>query len=214
MSGVLSTVAGGIATTVGITLLSFVFGAILALPIVALRTSRSAIARAVGTVIVEGVRSVPPLVWLFLLYYGISNDLVELTTFQAAVGGFSVIAAVYLAETYRAAVQAIPRGQFEAAAALSLDRIPTLLRVTIPQAVLLAIPPAAGYAISLLKDTSAASIIGATDITFLANESARSTGDQLTPFLIATVLYLVLSIPIAALARAATTWIERRIKVS
>lgn len=211
MIDALNVIALGVGTTVAITVLSFLCGAVLALPLVALRRARIGALRAVGTGIVELVRSVPTLVWLFVIYYAVGSDLVSLDTFQAALIGFSIISAVYLAEVFRAALDAVSPGQWEASSALGMSPLPVMTKVILPQAVLLTIPPAATYAIGLLKDTAAASIIGATDITFYANQTSRLSGDPIVPFLVAAVVYLLLSVPIAAAARGSSMWIEKKL---
>lgn len=214
MIDALLVISRGIGTTVAITGLSFLFGALLALPITSLRRSTNPVARAAGTGIVEGVRSVPSLVWLFIIFYSVGSDLVPLDTFQASIVGFTIISSVYLAEVYRGALDAVPAGQWEAANALGLGQVPMMIRVILPQAVLLTIPPSATFAIGLLKDSAAASIIGAVDITFLANQTARTSGDPLIPFLAAAAFYLLLSIPIAVAARGSANWIERKLRTA
>ena len=87
------------------------------------------------------------------------------------------------------------------------------MRVVLPQAVLLVIAPAATYAIALLKDSAVASIIGATDVTFLAFQETRQSQQGLLIFVVAAVIYLLLSIPIAAVARLSGGWIERRLRL-
>ena len=214
MIDALAIIAYGIGTTVSVTVLSFLIGAVLAVPIAALRRAQTPWISTIGTVIVEGVRSVPTLVWLFVIFYAVGADLVPLDTFQASVIGFSIISAVYLAEVFRGALDAVPVGQWEASNALGMSRTPVMVRVVLPQAVLLTIPPSATYAIGLLKDTAAASIIGATDITFYANQTARTLGDPLVPFLVAAALYLLLSIPVAVAARGSAHWIEKKLRTA
>ena len=197
----LLTLLGGIGQTVAITVTSFVVGAILGLPLALMRRSARPVLRLPAIVVIEGVRSIPPIVWLFLAFYAVGNDLVQLSTFEAAVAGLGLIAAAYLAEIYRAGLDAVPRGQWEAANALGLPSRALYRRVVLPQAVVVVIPPAATYAIGLLKDSAIASVIGAEDITFLAFQETQATLQGLTIFLVAGVLYLILSAPIAAVAR-------------
>lgn len=164
--------------------------------------------------IVEGVRSVPPIVWLFVIYYIVGTDIIRLNTFQAAIIGFALISAAYISEIYRSAIEAVPIGQWEAANALGLRSGPIYTRVILPQATLLTIPPSATYLIGLLKDSAVASVIGAADITFLSFQTARTTGQGLTVFLAAAAIYLVLSVPIAALARGSAQVIERKLAMA
>ncbi|MCC4908899.1 amino acid ABC transporter permease [Microbacterium sp. cx-59] len=211
MIEILGGLSRGIGTTVAITLLSFALGSILAIPLVALRRSPKRVLRWTGAAAIEVIRSIPPIVWLMFIFLGVGSDLVRLDTFQAAVAGFSIISAAYIAEIYRSAIDAVPAGQWEAAKALSLRTLPTYVRVILPQAVLLMIPASATYLIGLFKDSAIASVIGAQDITFFAFQSARITGEGLTVFLLAAAMYLVLSIPVAIIARASGAWVERKL---
>lgn len=214
MMEILSILAGGIGTTIWITALSFALGAVLAVPLVLLRRSSSRMLRWGAVAIVEFIRSIPPIVWLFIIYYVIGAEILRLETVDAAVLGFGIISAAYLSEVYRAALAAVPTGQWEAAKALGLAPIKSYLKVIMPQALILVVPPAATYMIGLLKDTAVASVIGSTDITFLAFQTSRLTGQGLTVFLIAAALYLLLSVPIAVLARVSGQWVERKLAVA
>jgi polar amino acid transport system permease protein len=211
MGHVLEVLAGGIWTTVEITLLSLAIGATLGVPLVALRRSRHGVLRAPTIAIVEVLRAIPPIVWLFIIYYGVGSGAIRLSTLQAAVIGLGLISAAYLSEIYRAGLQALPAGQFEAARALSLPRAAALRRVILPQAIIVIIPPAATFAIGLLKDSAVASVIGATDITFLANQQTQADADGLRNFGLAAALYIVLSVPIAVVARGADRFLARRV---
>lgn len=212
IEGVFLKLLAGIGWTLAITGCAFIIGAILALPLALLRRSKRVVIRWLFTVVIELIRAVPPVVWLFLLYYAVVIGEYRFDTFTAAIIGFGVISGAYLAEVYRAAFAAVPRGQWEAAAALGLHGHRLYTKVIFPQAVLLAVPPAATYAIGLLKDSAIASIIGASDVTFYALETARQTGNGLTIFLVAALIYLLLSIPIAILARAGGAWLERKLR--
>ncbi len=207
----LTYLADGISTTLAITFTSFAVGALLGIPLALGRRSQLFWLRGPATAVVEILRAVPPLVWLFIAYYIVGSDLIPLSIFQAAVAGLGLIAAAYMCEIYRASLDAIPQGQWEAAGALALPTVATYQRVVAPQAALLVIPPASTYLISLLKDSAIASVIGATDITFLAFQDARVTLQGLTVFATAAVLYLLLSVPIAAVARVSDRLVTRRL---
>ncbi len=209
MIDALKALAEGIGTTLAITFASFAVGAVLGLPLALGRRSSQVWLRWLTTAIVEFLRSIPPLVWLFIAYYSVGVDLIPLSTFQAAVAGLGLVAAAYLCEIYRAAIDAVPNGQWEAASALALPSLATYRGVIAPQAALLVIPPAATFLIGLLKDSAVASVIGATDITFLAFQEARVTLEGLTVFATAAALYLVLSVPIAVVARYGDRLVSR-----
>jgi polar amino acid transport system permease protein len=201
MANILLVLAQGIGQTVAITTAAFALGAVLGLPLALMRRSPYRALRAPATVLIEILRSIPPIVWLFIVYYGIGTDVVRLSTFQGAVVGLGLIASAYLAEIYRAGIDAVARGQWEASNALALPRRAMYQRVILPQALVVVIPPAATFAIGLLKDSAVASVIGATDITFRAMQDTQANGHGLTVFAVAGLLYIALSLPIAAVAR-------------
>jgi len=201
----------GIGTTVAITGLSFLVGAVLAVPLVLLRRSAQPFLRAPAVVFVEAVRAVPPLVWLFIVYYGIGSGALKLDTMQASVIGLGLIAAAYLTEIYRAGLGSLPAGQWEAVHALGMPRLASARTVILPQAIVTIIPPAATYAIGLLKDSAVASVIGARDITFLASKQTQIDLNGLGNFAVAGLLYILLSIPVAAVARTVDHRLHRRL---
>lgn len=209
MSEILAALAAGIGTTVAITVCSFAVGAVLGFPLALARRAPTLWVRWPATAVVEVLRAVPPLVWLFLAYYSVGVDLVPLSVFQAAVLGLGLVASAYLCEIYRAGIDSVAVGQWEAAAVLGLPTLATYARVVMPQAALLVIPPAATYLIALLKDSAVASVIGATDITFLAFQEARVTLDGLSVFAVAAAVYLVLSVPVAVVARLSDRVVAR-----
>ncbi|WSQ13272.1 amino acid ABC transporter permease [Streptomyces sp. NBC_01231] len=197
----LSILANGIGQTVAITVTSFVIGAVLGLPLALMRYSGPLPLRLIGGAAVETVRAIPPIVWLFIVFYGIGSGSVQLSTFEAAVIGLGIIAAAYLSEIYRAGLKAVAQGQWEAAQALGLPRLAIYRKVIFPQMLGVVIPPSATYGIGLLKDSAIASVIGATDITFYASQETQATLQGLSVFGIAALLYIALSIPIAATSR-------------
>ena len=207
---ILSLLSHGIGTTVEITASSFLIGAVLGVPLVMLRRSRLLLLRVPTVAVIELIRAIPPIVWVFIIYYGIGSSTVTLSTFEGASLGLGLISAAYLSEIYRAGLDAVPPGQREAARALSLPPLATARNVIIPQAILIVIPPAATFAIGLLKDTAVASVIGASDITFLANQQTQADLNGLENFSLAALLYIALSIPIAVVARGSDRFFTSR----
>ncbi len=207
---VLDFLSHGIWTTVKITATSFAIGVVLAVPLVMLRRSRHVFLRVPTVAVVELVRAIPTIVWVFIIYYGVGSDLVILTTYEGASIGLGLISASYLSEIYRAGLESVPPGQREAARALSLPPLATARYVVVPQAILIIIPPAATFAIGLLKDTAVASVIGATDVTFLANQQTQTDLNGLENFSLAALIYIVLSVPIAIVARGSDRFLTKR----
>lgn len=214
MGNTLSVLAGGIGQTVEITTSAFLIGAILGLPLAICRRSALWVLRAPTVAVVEVIRAVPPIVWLFIVYFVLGSGAVTLSTFEAAAIGLGLIAAAYLSEIYRAGLNSVPAGQWEAVHALGLPGVAAYRYVILPQAFLVVIPPMATFAIGLLKDSATASVIGATDITFRAAQLTQQTLHGLDNFAVAGLLYLLLSIPVAVVARTTDRVVTRRLAVA
>ncbi|MGY1737598.1 amino acid ABC transporter permease [Geodermatophilus sp. SYSU D00684] len=208
---VLEAVLLGVPVTLLVTVLAFALGAVLAVPLAAARRSRVVPVRWLGRVVVDVVRGIPPVVWLFLIFFGLGRDLIRLEPIEAGVIGLGIISAGYLAEIYRGGLSAVHRGQWEAASALGMGGSDTLVRIVAPQAFRVSLPAATTYAISLLKDSTIVSAIGVTEILFRATQSARSMGAGLTPFFVAAAVYILLSAPLAWLSRGLDARLRARV---
>lgn len=183
--------------TLLLTVSSFLIGSVVAIPVAAARAGRHLSLRRLATVYVTIVRAIPPIVWLFFIYFGIGEHLKGLQPVTAAIGALSLIATAYLAEIYRGGVATVEKGQWEASHALGMARSVSLRFIIGPQVVRAALPAAATYAIGLFKDTSVAYTIGVTEIMFYANRESQLTSRVLQPFLYAALIYLVISVPCA-----------------
>lgn len=214
MAHILGILAPGIAQTVAITASAFLLGALAGFPLAMMRRSGVPLLQVPAVVIVEVVRAVPPLVWLFVVYYGIGKGALQMSTFQAATVGLGAYAAVHLSEIYRAGLNSVPSGQWDAAEALSLPRLAAYRRVVLPQAFVVVVPPMATFAIGLLKDSAIASVIGATEITYYAVQQTQQDLNGLGNFAVAGLLYVLLSVPVAALARGTDHVLTRRLAVA
>ncbi|MCA4134811.1 amino acid ABC transporter permease [Arthrobacter sp. M4] len=210
LPGAFSSIAAGIGTTATLTISSFVFGAIIAIPVALARVSRLPLLRLIGGTYIQITRGVPPIVWLFVIYFGLSQFKIHFSSVNASIVGLSVISAGYIAEIYRAGLNSVPSGQQEAAQALSLSRISSFTNVTAPQALVAVIPLAIAYFIGLLKDSAVASVIGAQDITAMALAASKRSMDGLLIFILAGAVYLIISVPVAAFGRWAGAKIAAR----
>ncbi len=193
-------VANGILTTLQMTVVGFVGGAVLGVPVLLLRISKIAPLRWIGRAFIEVVRGIPLLVWLFLIYNGPTQFDPSLgrvfTSAVSAVIALSLVSSAYMAEIYRGSLTAINKDQWEAGSALGLARRDTVRFVITPQVVRVATPASANYAIGLLKDSSLVSTIGVFEITYYAT-SMSATMSSATPFFIAGAYYLMMTIPSA-----------------
>jgi polar amino acid transport system substrate-binding protein len=161
--------------------------------------------RAVLAVYVEVTRGTPVLLQLFVIYYGLSS-VIRLPAFAAAVIGLGLNYAAYEAEIYRAALEAIPRAQLEAARTLGLSEGQILRLVRAPQALRFALAPMTNDFVALLKDSSLVSVITVVELTKQTAIYATNIGSWVVPGAICALLYLALSLPLAHAARR----LERR----
>ena len=149
---------------------------------------------------VEVVRGTPVLLQLFVLYYGLSG-VVRLPAFVAAVLGLGLNYAAYESEVYRAALQAIPRVQLEAARTLGLSEWQVVRLVRGPQALRLALAPMTNDFVALLKDSSLVSVITVVELTKQTAIYATNVGSWVVPGLLCGAIYLAMSLPLSRLAR-------------
>lgn len=197
----LKAIAIGLPLTVLVTILALMIGTVVALPIVAGLRSRNRLIWLMSRGLVDLLRGIPPVVWLFILYYGISIGAVRLSALQAGVLGLGVVAAAYLAEIFRGAISAVPKGQWEASSALGFHRATVWTRIVGPQTARAAIPAYTTFAIGLLKDSSIASTIGVSEIVFMSSQYARQSGSGILVFFVAAGVYILLSVPLGLLSR-------------
>ncbi|MGK9283503.1 amino acid ABC transporter permease [Sinorhizobium meliloti] len=194
-------ILSGIPWTIAITLGSFAMGAILGIPLCAMRVSRSGLLRYLATTIILVLRSVPPIVWLFVLYFGIGSGYLQVGPVEASIIALGLITSANLAEIYRGALKSIHIGQWEASHALNMPSWSIFFDVLVPQLVRVILPSATSYMIGLLKDSAIASTVGVTEVAFQANFVSRRQFQGLEVFAVAGFFYILISLPIAAIAR-------------
>lgn len=208
MLSLLQALAIGIPATLAVTALAFLFGLIGALPLLFMSRSALLPVRAISRVTIDLLRGIPPIVWLFIMYFGIASGQFKLSAFQAGVVGLGLIASAFLAEIFRGAIAGVPAGQVEAARALGMSKHHAFWLIISPQAIRIAIPAIVTYLIGLLKDSSFVSTIGVMEILFFATSMSRGTGLGLIAFFAAALLYIALSIPIAWAGKHIDLWMQ------
>lgn len=196
-------ILAGLPMTVLLTGVIFIVGAMLGFPVMLARQSALLPVRILTIAIIALIRSVPPIVWLFIVFFGIGADIVLISPFFSAVIALGAIAAVNMAEIYRGGMISIHHGQWEASTALSLGRFHTFAEIIIPQMFRVSLPTAGTYFIGLLKETSIASTIGVLELTFRGNMVSQMSFRGLEPYIVVGLLYIALSLPVAWLARMA-----------
>ena len=197
------------AVTIVLSCLAMGLAVLLGISIASGRVYGSALTRTLLTGYVEVIRGTPILLQLFVLYYGIA-DFIRLPAFAAALLGLALNYAAYESEIYRGALEAVPAGQLEAARILGLSERQVLALVRGPQAFRLALAPMTNDFVALLKDSSLVSVLTVLELTKQTQIFATNIGSWIVPGLLCAVLYLAMSLPLAALARR----LERRWKAA
>lgn len=190
------------------TLGAFVFGLVVGTVLALMRLSSVRVYRWVATAYVELFRGLPVLVVLFAVGYGIPIAFPDRAIPGGVYGkmalGLGLTAAAYMAETIRAGIQAVPRGQLEAARTLGMSYTRAMVSIVIPQAFRIIIPPLTNEIILLTKDSSLAYVLGVTatnvEITKFASD-VLNTRVNATPLVVAALAYLVITLPLSQLVR-------------
>jgi len=157
---------------------------------------------------VEFVRGIPLLVVLFYIYFVAPDIGINLTALQAGVLGLGLAHSCYLGETFRAGIEAVDKGQIEAAKSIGMRRPLMMRRVVLPQALRIVLPPYANNMVMLLKDSSLVSVISVQELTMQGKMLASSTFDNMTVFTLVAALYLCLTIPLNFLMRRVEIHLE------
>jgi cystine transport system permease protein len=189
---------GGIKFTVPLAILSFLAGLALAFLAAVARLFGPAPLVAVVRFYIWLIRGTPLLVQLFVIFYGLPSIGFVLDPLPAALIGFSLNVGAYNAEVIRGAIEAIPRGQWDAAYSLSMTRAQALRRTILPQAARVAVPPLANSFIALVKDTSLAAVITVPEIFQAAQRIASVTYEPLILYVEAALIYLLLCTALSA----------------
>lgn len=179
--------------TLQLSVLGSALGLLLGLLAALARLSGSSVLSWPAGLYIWSIRGTPLLVQLFIIYYGLPQLGIQITAYTAAVLGLGINGGAYMAESYRASIEAIPRGQTEAALSLGMSPALAMRRIIIPQALKIAIPSLGNQAIILLKDSSLASVIALAELLMVAKRYGSRHFTFLEFFLVAALLYLVLT---------------------
>jgi len=200
-------ILGAVRWTVLLSLIAFAGGAVGGLILAVMRTSRYAVLRGIAATYIGVIQGTPVLMQLFLSFYGLAVLTgVRIDPWPAVTLAFTMYAAAFLGEIWRGAIQAIPRTQWEAAAALPLSPLAQLRHVILPQALRIAIPPTVGFLVQLIKGTSIASIIGFVELTRAGQLIVNVTFQPMIVYPIIAVLYFAFCWPLSL----ASLRLERR----
>jgi len=183
----------GLSVTFAVTLSSILLATLFGLAAGLGQISRMVLLNRIATVYVEVIRGIPLLVQIFYIYFALGS-LLHLDGFLAAVISMSFCYGAYLGEIFRAGIQAVPRGQMEAALALGLSRSQAIWLVVIPQTVKIILPAIGNEFIALLKDSSMVSVMALVDLLRLAKNYGSNHGDYFPPLTVVALVYLVMTL--------------------
>jgi cystine transport system permease protein len=185
--------------TIPLTLLSFVLGLSLGLVTAVTRLFAPKPLVLVARFYVWVIRGTPLLVQLFVIFYGLPSLGILLNAFPAALIGFTLNVGAYSSEIVRAAISAVPRGQWEAAYSIGMSWSQAMRRTVLPQATRVAIPPLSNTFISLVKDTSLAAAVTVPELFQTAQRIVATTYEPLILYIEAALIYLALSSVLSSL---------------
>jgi len=212
---ILSTVASGLGTTLGVTLVAFSLASLLGLGLGLMRVSSLRIVREVATFYVEIVRGIPMLVILYYIAFvgapglvdllrwcGLAVSLRDMDFTARAVLALTLGYAAFLAEIFRAGIESVHQGQMEAALALGHSRTGALAHVILPQAFRNALPPLGNEFVAMVKDSALVSALGVQDLTQLGKVYSAGSFQFFETYNVVAYLYLVLTVSLSLGVRA------------
>ncbi|AIQ88099.1 MULTISPECIES: amino acid ABC transporter permease [Methylobacterium] len=191
----------GVQLTVLITLASLVVSTLLGLVWAVMRVSGIAVLAGFSAVMINILRGIPIIVQLFYIYFVMPDFGLSLTAVQAAIIGLGIAYSAYQAENFRAGIEAVDRGQVEAALSIGMGWGMTMRRVILPQAIRIALPPYGNIMIMMLKDSSQASTITVAELALQGKLIASSTFKNTSVYTMVALMYLALSLPLILLVR-------------
>ena len=182
-------VLGGLTGTIPLAISSFAIGLVIALGVALMRLSKHRVVSGIARFYVSVIRGTPLLVQLFVIFYGMPSIGIVLDPWPSAIIAFSLNVGGYGAEIIRAAILSVPKGQWEAGYTIGMSSSTTLQRIILPQAARVSVPPLSNTFISLVKDTSLASLILVTELFRVAEEIAAFSGEFMLIYLEAALIY-------------------------
>ena len=191
----------GVALTIIVTLGSLILSTLLGLVWALMRVSGIPALSWSSAAVINVIRGIPIIVLLFYLYFVMPDLGIALTALQAAIIGLGIAYSAYQAENFRAGMEAIDKGQIEAAQAIGMGWWLTMWRVVLPQAVRVVLPPYGNIMIMMLKDSSQASTITVAELALQGKLIASSTFKNTSVFTLVALMYLTMSIPLILMVR-------------
>ena len=191
----------GLSVTLEATVLGFLVSLVIGLVLALLRRARTRWVAWPAALVIEFIRDTPLLVQLFFLYYVLPQYGLTLPAFLTGTLALGIQYSAYMSEVYRAGLDAVPRGQIEAATALNLSRVRMYRSIIIPQAIPRIVPAMGNYLVSMIKDTPILSVVTVMEMLGLARIIGDRTFRYLVPLTLVAGIFLVLSLSATVLIR-------------
>ena len=198
--------AHGAMWTIGLSLIALIGGGLVGFLVALARISPSRAVRLASGLYVQLVQGTPLLVILFLGYFGLAAIGLGLSPLAAAGASLTIYVAAYLGEIWRGSIESVPKPQWEAAEGLGLTRAQRMVKVILPQAVRIATPPTVGFAVSIIKSTSLASVVGFVELTRSGQIINNSLFEPFLVYAIIAAIYFALCYPLSRFSQE----LERR----
>jgi polar amino acid transport system permease protein len=196
----------GFLVTIEFSIIAIIAGTIIGIIAGLAQTSKIAILKYPTKLYIEIFRGSPLLLQLFMVFYGLPYLGVSIGIFQATVIVFSLYGGAYIAEIVRSGIEAIPKGQVEAAQSIGLSYRVMMQKIILPQAFKISLPPLIGFYLGLIKDTSIASIIGYVEVVKQGQSIINMTSRPFEVYIVISLLYFIICYPLSLYVN----WKERR----
>jgi len=200
--------------TVQATLLGFLLAAVLGLVLAILRMSKNNWISIPTAAFIEFIRSTPVLIQIFFIYFVFPEFGVVLPAMTAGVLALGLHYGCYCSEVYRAGIECVPRGQWEASTALNLSPYVTFRDIIIPQAIPPVVPALGNYLVALFKETPLLSAIAVLELMQTAKILGSESFRYVEPITLVGVFFLVMSLVAAAIIRQVEAWLNRTLRIS
>lgn len=191
-------VSGALTATIPLAIISFALGLAVALMVALMRISTNKVVSGIARGYISIIRGTPLLVQLFVIFYGLPSVGITIDPWPSAIIAFTLNVGGYAAEIIRAAILSVPGEQWEAGYTIGMSKTRTLYKLILPQAARVAIPPLSNTFISLVKDTSLASMILVTEMFRRAQEIAATTYEFMLLYMEAAAIYWVICLVLSA----------------
>lgn len=196
----------GLAVTVALTCLVITAAGIFAIPVALGSRSQSAAVRVPIRIFIEIIRGTPLLLQLIYVFYVLPLVGIQFPPFIAATIALTINYTVYMSEVYRSGIDAIPLGQWKAAAAIGMTPTRAFRRIILPQAFRVVTPALGNYFIALFKDTALASVVTVKELMYVGNMVSATSYQYFTIYTLTGLMYLAIGIPVVILVK----YLEKR----